>query len=215
MPIDLRTCLVRVLFLPALLCYLYCLWFYEGPDIAPLFIWQIAYVLLFLMAFMWALLRVDEFLKYRIRARRKSRLRRLEKGKADVTEIPVDQFCDAVARLGPASQKVTLSVLASMLLLWLAAWVACRILRLEGADIPGIVIAAGFLGVLLLVFIGAHSWLGYRARRDPRLVCPRCTGWLYIHYPTVIATRNCPRCGGRALCDPGKVNKQLWLDPEL
>jgi hypothetical protein len=54
---------------------------------------------------MWSLWRLDHFLRYRIPARGKLRLRYLEEGKADVTEIPEHQFLDAVTRANASSQN--------------------------------------------------------------------------------------------------------------
>jgi hypothetical protein len=101
-----------------------------------------------------------------------------------------------------------------MVLVGLAAWMASPIRRLTTAEMDAIA-TLGPIGVAPLAYFGAQSWLGYSTRHDPRLMCPRCTGSLYLDHRTVIATRTCPRCGGRALYDPGKVKKDLWLDPEL
>jgi DNA-directed RNA polymerase subunit RPC12/RpoP len=50
--------------------------------------------------------------------------------------------------------------------------------------------------------------------RDPRTRCPHCRAKLAGQPALVIASRNCPECGGRVLADPPEPDEPVELIPE-
>jgi hypothetical protein len=54
----------------------------------------------------------------------------------------------------------------------------------------------------IAIFLGGMFIGRYRARFDPRLLCPHCHGFLIDHPNLLVASRNCYHCGRQVLAKP-------------
>ena len=121
----------------------------------------------------------------------------------------IDEFRDAATNHFAWSRKVVWTSIAVGFLLFAGGWLSVQVIvpvgpaqyyALTGLTVGliAVVVSAVFLGVWC-----NEGWSG----TDPRLVCPQCSRSLQIYSELVIATGNCPRCGGRVLAD--------WLAPAV
>jgi len=129
----------------------------------------------------------------------------------------IDKFRDAVTNHFARSRKVVWTVFAAGLLLFANAWLAVQVVVPEGSTqyyaFTGLMVGLIAL-TFLVIFLGTWchvQWSG----SDPRRVCPQCGRPPQIYSALVIATGDCPHCGGRVLGDWGYGKKQQWPDTEL